>query len=53
MFSILAILSDIPLYLATLISELTGADMTGFLDFVNNGYSSILDAVENIANLIG
>ena len=53
MFSILAILSDIPLYLATLVSELTGADMTGFLDFVNNGYSSILDAVENIANLIG
>ena len=53
MFSILAILSDIPLYLATLITELTGADMTGFLDFINSGYSSVLDAVENLANLIG
>lgn len=43
MLSILAVLSDIPFYAAALISELTGADTSAFLDFVSDLYSKIME----------
>ncbi|MBO5230020.1 MAG: hypothetical protein J6B52_01215 [Clostridia bacterium] len=49
----IAILSDIPLYLATLISELTGADMSGFIDMANGGFAAIIEAFEKLAGFIG
>ena len=53
MFAVLAMLSDIPAYLAALISELTGADMTGFVDFFNSNFSKIIEAAEQILGQIG
>ncbi len=53
MFAILAVLSDIPMYIAELISGLTGADMSGFVDFFNNGFSNAIDAFEQILSKIG
>ncbi len=48
MFSILAILSDIPWYFAELVSKVTGADVSAVLDFISNGYSEIMDALNLI-----
>lgn len=45
MLSIFAILSDIPFYIAEIISKVTGADTSAFLDFVSNFYSEIMEAV--------
>lgn len=44
MLSILAILSDIPWYIAELVSKVTGADTSAILDLFSNGYSEIMDA---------
>ncbi len=46
--AIIAILSDIPLYIANFISELTGADMSGFVDSFNGIFSSIIEAFEQL-----
>ncbi len=46
--AIIAILSDIPLYIATLISELTGADMSGFVDGFNNMFAGIIEVFEQL-----
>ncbi len=51
--AIIAILSDIPLYFATLISELTGADMSAFVDMFNGGFAAVIEAVEKVAGFIG
>lgn len=48
MLSIFAILSDIPFYIAEIISKLTGADTSAFLDFVSNSYTEIMDAINVI-----
>ena len=49
MISILAFLSDIPTYIAALISELTGKDMSAIIDFFNFGIRDIIEAIEQIA----
>ncbi len=46
MLAILAVLSDIPAYIATLISELTGNDMSAMVDFFNFGIRDMIDALE-------
>ena len=48
MLSIFAILSDIPFYIAEIILKLTGADTSAFLDFVNNAYAEIMNAINAI-----
>ncbi len=48
MLSIFAILSDIPFYIAEIISKLTGADTSAFLDFVSNAYAEIMNAINTI-----
>lgn len=46
--AIIAILSDIPLYIAQFISELTGADMSGFVDSFNAAFAGIIEAIESL-----
>ena len=46
--AIIAILSDIPLYIAQFISDLTGADMSGFVDGFNSIFAGILEAIESL-----
>ena len=46
--AIIAILSDIHLYIAQIISELTGADMTGFVDGFNGIFAGIIEAIEGL-----
>lgn len=46
MLSIIAVLSDIPLYIAQFISELTGADMSGFVDSFDGIFAGIIEALE-------
>ena len=48
MLSIFALLSDIPLYIAELISKITGADMSGFV----NGFSEIFAKAVELAEQI-
>lgn len=48
MLTILAFLSDIPWYIAELISKVTGADTSAILDFFSNGYAEIMDALNVI-----
>lgn len=48
MLSIFAILSDIPYYIAEIISKLTGADTSAFLDFISNAYAEIMNAINVI-----
>lgn len=48
MLSIIVILSDIPLYIAQWISELTGADMSGFVDGFNSAFAGIIEALEQL-----
>lgn len=46
--TIIAILSDIPLYIAQFISDLTGADMSGFVDSFNGIFAGIIEAIESL-----
>ncbi|MBP3939329.1 MAG: hypothetical protein IK955_07960 [Clostridia bacterium] len=46
--AIIAILSDIPLYIAQFISELTGADMSGLVDGFNSFFAGIIEAIEGL-----
>ncbi len=48
MLSIFAILSDIPWYIAEIISKITGADASAILDFISGGYAEIMDANNTI-----
>lgn len=46
--AIIAILSDIPLYFAQFISDLTGADMSGLVDGFNSAFAGIIEAIEQL-----
>lgn len=46
--AIIAILSDIPLYIAQLISDLTGADMSSLVDGFNSAFAGIIEAIEQL-----
>lgn len=48
MLSIIAILSDIPLYIAQLVSELTGTDMSAFADSFSSAFAGIIEAIEGL-----
>ena len=48
MLSIFAILSDIPWYIAEIVSKVTGTDTSALLDFFSNGYAEIMEAINTI-----
>ena len=48
MLSILAILSDIPLYIAELISKITGADISGFVDSFSDIFAKAIEFAEQL-----
>ena len=48
MMAIIAILSDIPLYIAQMISEITGADTSEFINVFSDVYAKIIEFAESI-----
>ena len=48
MMAIIAILSDIPYYVAELVSKLTGADTSAFLDAFSDGFAKIIELAEKL-----
>ena len=46
--TIIAILSDIPLYIAQFISDLTGADMSGFVDGFSDLFAGVIEFIEGL-----
>lgn len=46
MFAIIAMLSDIPYYIAALVEKLTGSDMSSFLDVFNKGFAGLIELAE-------
>ncbi len=48
MMAIIAILSDIPMYIAQMISEITGADTSEFISAFSDVYTKIIELAENI-----
>ena len=53
MLSIIALLSDFPAYIADIITKLTGADMSAFLDMANKGMAGAIELVERILTQLG
>ena len=51
MLGIIAILSDIPAYIAEILSKITGNDMSAVLDVFNFGIRDIIEAIEQIIAL--
>lgn len=43
MIAVIAMLSDIPYYIAEIISKLTGADASAFLDAFSNIFSKVIE----------
>ena len=48
MLAIIALLSDIPAYIAEIVSKVTGADTSAILDIFNFGIRDIFEAIEKI-----
>ena len=48
MLGIIAILSDIPAYIAAVISQLTGADTSDFLNIFNDVFAKITEIAETL-----
>ncbi len=48
MMAIIAILSDIPMYIAQIISEITGTDTSEFINVFSDMYAKIIEFAENI-----
>ena len=48
MMAIIAILSDIPYYVAELVSKITGADTSAFLGAFSDGFAKIIELAETI-----
>lgn len=48
MLSVIAMLSDIPYYLSALIEQLTGADMSAFLDMFSTGFAGVIEFAEKL-----
>lgn len=53
MLSIIAFLSDLPMYIADIVTKLTGADMSAFLDMANKGMAGVIELVERVLTQIG
>lgn len=48
MLAIIAMLSDIPYYIAEFISKLIGADMSGFVSNFSDIFAKVIEAVEKL-----
>ncbi len=48
MLGIIAFLSDIPAYIAEIVSKVTGNDTSAILDVINFGIRDIIEAIEQI-----
>lgn len=48
MMAIIAMLSDIPMYIAQMISEITGADTSEFINAFNGIYAKVIELAESI-----
>lgn len=48
MMAIIAILSDIPMYVAEIISKLTGADTSAFVGAFSDGFAKIIELAEKL-----
>ena len=46
--AIIAILSDIPMYIAEIISKLTGADMSTFVGAFSDGFAKMIELSEKL-----
>ena len=46
--AIIAIISDIPMYIAQIISEITGADTSSFTKAFSDLFAKIIELAENI-----
>lgn len=46
MLAIIAMLSDIPYYIAALVEQLTGSDMSSFLEVFNGGFAGLIELAE-------
>lgn len=46
--AIIAILSDIPMYIAQIISEITGADTSAFVNIFSDGFAKIIELAEKL-----
>ena len=53
MLSIIAFISDLPMYIADIVTKLTGADMSAFLDMANKGMAGVIELVERVLTQIG
>lgn len=48
MLAILAMLSDIPTYVLTLVEQITGKDMTAISTMIGDIFSAVIDLVSKI-----
>ncbi len=48
MLAVIAMLSEIPYYFSALIEQVTGADMSKFLDLFNNGFAGAIEFAEKL-----
>ncbi len=48
MMTIIAFLSDIPMYIAQMISEITGADRSAFVDVFSDVFAKIIEFAEKL-----
>ena len=48
MLAIIAMLSEIPYYFSALIEQLTGADMSKFLEVFNTGFAGVIEFAEKL-----
>ena len=48
MIAIIAMLSDIPMYVAQIISKLTGMDASGITDLFSDAFAKIIELAETV-----
>lgn len=48
MLAIIAILSDIPAYIAAAVSQLTGADISEVTGIFNDGFAKVIEIAETL-----
>ena len=53
MLAIIAMLSDIPAYIADILTKVTGTDMSAYLTAINQALANVVEAVEQLVGQIG
>ena len=48
MMAIIAFFSDIPMYVAQMVSEITGADTSAFVEFFSDGFAKLIEFAEKL-----